>query len=120
MPNGNAAIRKLRRQRQALLARLTEFSTAIRGSIFERFSTCSRPQCACHQGARHGPRTYLTIQVQGRQRQFYVPKSQVSAARRVIKEYHRLMQTVDRLSALNLKLVRLSALEESCDERGAK
>jgi len=118
MSSGTAALRKLRRQRQALLTKLTEFSRAIRGSLFERFSTCSRPNCACHQGARHGPRTYLTVQVQGRQRQFYVPKSQVSAARRAIKEYHRLMQTVNRLSALNLKLVRLSALEEPSDERG--
>ena len=51
----------LRRKRAALLRELAGLSGLLHGSYLERFTTCSRPRCACHQGRRHGPRAYMIV-----------------------------------------------------------
>jgi len=51
----------------------------LHGSFVERYSVCSRPECKCHQGERHGPRRYLVVNEDGNQRQKYVPKACVEA-----------------------------------------
>jgi len=95
-----------------LLAQLSQLTDLIRGSFFERYSTCSRPACACHKGERHGPRGYVTVNVGGRQRQFYIPKSQTDAVRHGIQQYQRLMEIVDRISSINLELMQGGTLNE--------
>ena len=73
--------RSLRRERHKLLRELSELSHVIHGSYFERYSTCSRTNCACHEGKKHGPRAYVALRRQGKPKQHYVPKSQVTAVR---------------------------------------
>ena len=85
---------------------LGEFTNLIRGSIFSRFSTCSRPSCSCHEGKRHGPRYYVVTTQGTSQRQHYIPNSQVDNVKRSIKEFNDLMALIDRLTAINLKLIR--------------
>ena len=106
-------IAALKRQRQRLLNELPRLVRMLRGSFFERFSTCSRPACACHQGQRHGPRAYVAVTAGKAQRQHYVPKSQVRAVRDGVGHYHRLLEIVDRVTAINLELMRGGALDDS-------
>lgn len=101
-----------KRQRQRLLTELSELTGLIRGSFFERYSTCSRPTCGCHQGQRHGPRGYVTVTVGGRKRQFYVPQNQTDAVLHGVGQYQRLIEIVDRISSLNLELMRGGTLNE--------
>src|SRR5215475_3047248 len=98
--------------RRRLLSALSDLTKVIRGSFFERYSTCSRPTCGCHQGERHGPRGYVTVKEGGRQRQYYVPQNQTDAVRHGIEQYHRLMEIVDRISAINLELMQGGSLNE--------
>ncbi len=105
-------IKVLQRQRQKLLQQLSSFPLLIRGSVFERFSTCSRPHCACHKGKRHGPRAYVAVTRGKAQRQHYIPKSQCKAVRRGIKQYHRVRQILDLVTEINLQLMRQDALDE--------
>jgi hypothetical protein len=108
-----ARIRSLLRERRELTKELTSLSFVIRGSYFERFSTCSRPNCACHEGKRHGPRAYVSV-VRGRsQKQHYVPKDQVDTVREGIRQYQRLLEIVDRVTAINLELMRGGVLDDS-------
>ena len=102
----------LRRERRRLLAELASLSQVIRGSFVERFSTCSRPTCACHAGRRHGPRFYVAVTQRRAQRQHYVAKRQVEAVRRGIAQYHRLLDILDRLTAINLQFMRGGMLDE--------
>jgi len=108
----SSRIRELLEERRGLFAEISTLERAIRGSVFERFSTCSRPQCSCHQGKRHGPRVYLSVNAHGRQRQHYVPKSQVQAAEQAVLQYRRLREIVDRITHINLELIRGEALTE--------
>lgn len=110
---GRRKIASLRRERRKLLDELPSLVGMLRASFFERFSTCSRPSCACHQGQRHGPRAYVAVTAQQVQRQHYVPKSQRQAAREGVRQYHRLLAIVDRVTAINLELMRGGALHDS-------
>ena len=102
----------LRRERTRLLRELSSLSGLLRGSLFERFSTCSRPTCRCHEGQPHGPRTYVAVTCGKRQRQHYVPQSQRGAAREGVRQFHRLRAIVDRVTAINLLLMRGCGLDE--------
>jgi hypothetical protein len=107
-----ANIRALRRERRRLQAELGSLSRVIRGSFVERFSTCSRPRCSCHAGQRHGPRFYVAVTQRRSQRQHYVPQRQVDAVREGIAQYHCILEILDRLTAINLQLMRGGVLDE--------
>ena len=101
----------LRREREKLLKELSDLRLLVRGTYLERFSTCSRPNCACHQGKRHGPRSYAVVTREKKQRQVYIRRDQTEAVRRGIAQHHRLLEIVDRVTAINLELMRGGVLE---------
>jgi hypothetical protein len=103
----------LRRERERLVAQLSGFSRILHGTYLERFSTCSRPDCDCHHGRRHGPRAYVVMRVGRTQRQRYIPQRQIEAVRKAIARYHRLMGLVERISTINLQLMRGGLLHDA-------
>ncbi len=84
----------------------------LHGSWVERFSVCSRKTCRCKQGELHGPRHYVVIRENGKQRQKYVPNAQVDSAQMGIAEYQRVGEIVDRITQLNLALMKENAYED--------
>jgi hypothetical protein len=96
----------LRQRRERLLAQLGKLSLLLHGSYLERFSACARPTCACHDGRKHGPRSYLVIYRRKRQRQVYIPEAQRRAVRRGLRQYQELGKIVQQLTDLNLRLLR--------------
>lgn len=100
----------LRRKREKLLQRLGGLSLLVHGSYLERFSTCARPRCACHQGRKHGPRSYLVVYRRKRQRQWYVPQAQRTAVRRGLRQHEELEKIVRELTDINLQLLRMERL----------
>jgi hypothetical protein len=100
------SLKKLQNEKAKLLAQLSSLSNLLHGSWVERYSVCSRPDCECHKGKRHGPRRYLVINVEGRQRQKYIANSQVALALEGIAQYRRLQKIVDRITQLNLTLMK--------------
>ena len=102
----NNAEKELQKERAGLLAELATLSSLLHGSWVERYSMCSRPNCKCRRGERHGPRHYLVVNEAGRQRQKYVANSQVKAAMEGLAQHRRLRQIVDRITQLNLNLMK--------------
>jgi len=109
----NPSDRRLIRQRQKLLGELAQLSLLLRASYLERFSTCVRPQCECHRGKKHGPRAYLAVYRDKRQRQVYVPQSEQDAVRRGLRQYQRLEEIVQAITEINLQLMRAGGFESS-------
>jgi len=107
----------LRSERDQLLAELSRLSLLIHGSYFERYSTCSRRGCACHEGRRHGPRGYVALRSAGRPAQHYVPRSQVHAVQKGVAQHRRLLQVADRITQVNLALMRGGRLDEQGDRQ---
>ena len=108
----NKTIEKLLKERTGLLAELGTLPRMLHGSWVKRFSVCSRPNCRCHTGDRHGPRHYLVISENGRQRQKYVPNSQVMAAQEGLSEYKRVCEIIDRITHINLALMKEDAYDD--------
>ncbi len=108
----NNYAKKLLQERTSLLAEIGELSHLLHGSWVERYSVCSRPTCKCHSGYRHGPRHYLIVREGGRQRQKYIPNSQVDAAQAGMAEYHRAREVIDRITQINLALIKEGAYED--------
>jgi len=102
----NSNIKKLVNERSFLLEELKALSQMLHGSWVERYSVCSIKNCKCHKGERHGPRHYLVINENGRQRQKYIPNSQVESSRQGVSEYHKAMDLIDRITSINLKLIK--------------
>ena len=96
----------LRAQRDALLAEMASLRELLNGSLVQRYSTCSRKNCACHSGKRHGPRLYLAVTGEGGQRQSYIPAACVTRAAEGVAQGKRLRAIVRELTALNLRLLR--------------
>lgn len=99
-------VKKLLAERSRLVAELGTLSHVLHGSWVERYSLCSRANCRCHDGERHGPRRYLVVNEDGRQRQKYVPNSCVEQALEGLAQYRRLQDIVDRLTQVNLTLMK--------------
>jgi hypothetical protein len=102
----NKTVKELRKERAELLAELATLSRLLHGSWVERYSVCSRPDCKCRRGERHGPRHYLVVNETGRQSQKYVANSQVEAAMEGLAQHRRLQEIVDRITQLNLALMK--------------
>ena len=99
-------VEKLKRNREKLLEELGKLSQLLHGSWVERYTVCSRPNCKCHTGERHGPRHYLVINENGKQRQKYIPNSHVESSQQGVREYHKAMDIIDRITLVNLKLIK--------------
>lgn len=102
-------------KRDALLAEMASLRDLLNGSLVQRYSTCSRKNCACHTGKRHGPRLYLAATGEGGQRQTYIPAACADRAAEGVAQGKRLRAIVRELTALNLRLLRDPPEEVACD-----
>ncbi len=105
--------RALIRKRQVLLERLAALPLLVHGSYLERFSSCSRPNCRCHKGKRHGPRSYLVVYEGKKQRQVYVPQAQRDLIREGISQHEELRAIVKEITRINVQLMRARTLATS-------
>ena len=106
-------------ERKELLNEIAQLTGLIHGTWVERYSTCSRPDCPYHkdQKKRHGPRAYVVINEQGKQRQKYVPNSQKAAVSKGIEQYKRLLAIAERISQINILMMRAQTLDREPEMR---
>jgi len=98
-------LQNLLSERDNLLIELSSLSCIVHASIFEKYDVCSRPGCKCHKGEKHGPHACFKVSVGGRQFQKYIPKGKREQAEEAVSQYRRALQIIDRLTAINLKLI---------------
>lgn len=98
---------QLIQERESLLLELAALSQLVHGSIFSRYTVCSRPGCKCHHGEKHGPTMCFMLNDNGRQHQQYVPKKLQAQAKAAVDEYNHALTVIDRISAINLQLFKM-------------
>jgi len=101
----NKKIENLVAEREDLFSKLSALPHIIHGSVVERYTVCSRLNCKCRQGKRHGPIMCVVVNENGRQRQKYIPKQMHRLARLYVDEYKQALEIMDRISAINLQLL---------------
>ena len=107
------SIQQLLQERLELFGEISRLTSLLHGSWIERYSTCMREQCKCHQGQRHGPHYCLVVNQRGRQRQKYISQTQVSTAQKGLAQYKRLQELVDMITRINLAIMKEEAKRES-------
>lgn len=98
----------LRQRKLGLLHRLAIPAQSIRASVVERFGTCGKASCPCHQGAKHGPYYYLTqCLAKGHVQKFLLKSSaEQTAARAATTAFNKFYDGLEELSQINTELLR--------------
>jgi hypothetical protein len=106
------SIHTLIQRRSKLFAEISKLTSLLHGSLLERYSTCSRKDCKCHQGLRHGPHYCLVVNEDGCQRQKYLPISKIDSARTGLSQYKKLQELVLEITRINLSIMKEEAKGE--------
>ena len=106
-------ISKLIEERTGLLTELATLPQMLHGSFLERYSVCSRKNCKCHSEERHGPRYYVVVNINRKQKQKYIPITQIAAAMKCIDQYKRLGEIVEEITRINLTLIKEGVYADS-------
>ncbi|HLE36206.1 MAG TPA: DUF6788 family protein [Candidatus Acidoferrales bacterium] len=109
-PNGRA--RKLMEHRQVLASDLPPFSEIVRGSLVTRYRRCGKPTCHCATGEGHGPAHYLAVTLKpGKTEQILLSEEMLPVARQFLNNYNRWWAALEKVSAVNRRLLRLRVAE---------
>ena len=97
----------LRNRRNGLTQLLPPLGEVLRGSLMERYLTCGNPGCKCARGERHGPVWYLSVTLdQSHRAGCTVSGDQVAQVRQWIENYHRVKESLEKISDINRELMR--------------
>lgn len=98
----------LRQRKRTLLRLLALPPQAIRASVVERFGTCGKANCSCHQGQKHGPYYYLTQCLAPGKMQKFLLKTAADqqAARAATGAFTLFYDGLEELSQINTELLR--------------
>lgn len=74
------------------------------GSFYEVYKTCSKPNCACKKGKRHGPFPALSISIGGKRSLKMVRKEDISIIREKARAYQSFQRGLARVRRLNKEI----------------
>jgi hypothetical protein len=99
-------------QREILLSGLPSFAEIVRGSLVTRYRRCGKPTCHCVKGRGHGPAHYLVVTLKaGKTEQILLSEEMLPVARQFLENYRRWWTALEKVSAVNRRLLRLRAAE---------
>ncbi len=102
-------IQKLMERRQRLVEELTQHAAVLHGTWVERYTVCTRPNCACHRGEKHGPRYHLAVMENGKQRQHYIRLAQREQALKGLEHNRIIEEILQEITKINLELMKEDA-----------
>ncbi len=105
----DGAVRRLVRERELLVKKLSGYSYLLRGTIVKRGNICGTPGCRCKRKDNpllHGPYSYLSHRSRKSINMIFLNKRKLPYARKGIEEYAELIDTVYRISEINFKILR--------------
>src|SRR5271156_1476881 len=112
MSKARAQAKQLLAQREILAAGLPSFAQMVRGSLVTRYRRCGKPTCHCAQSRGHGPAHYLVVTLKpGKTEQILLSEEMLPVERQFLDKYKRWWAAVEKVSAVNRRLLRLRAEE---------
>lgn len=112
MAKASGPTKRLLEQRQILTSGLPSFAEIVRGSLVTRYRRCGKPTCHCVKSRGHGPAHYLVVTLKpGKTEQILLSEEMLPVARQFLNNYKRWWATLEKVSAVNRRLLRLRAAE---------
>lgn len=112
MPRASGPSKRLLEQREILTSGLPSFAEIVRGSLVTRYRRCGKPTCHCAKSRGHGPAHYLVVTLKpGKTEQILLSEAMLPVARQFLDNYKRWWAALEKVSAVNRRLLRLRAAE---------
>lgn len=108
----NIILQKLLERRKQLVDELSQHAGLLHGTWVERYTVCSRPNCKCHHGEKHGPRYHLAVMEDGKQRQHYIRLTDKALALAGLKENEIIENILQEITKINLELMKEGIYED--------
>lgn len=99
-------VERLRKRRHKLMECVTRREELVHGSLVQTRKKCGRKQCACERSELH-PHIYLSKSVKGKSRIVYLSKKEAEKIRNNIKAYREVMDLLESISDINIKVLKL-------------
>jgi hypothetical protein len=94
-------IYRLSRLRETQLKRLLHPKPMIIGSLYEVYKTCSKPNCCCKKGQKHGPFFALSISIDAKRTVKMVKKKDLTVVKKKALSYQAFQQGLARIRKTN-------------------
>jgi hypothetical protein len=99
-------------RREGLASALPAFTEIVRGSLVTRYRRCGKPTCHCVATEGHGPAHYLVVTLKpGKTEQILLSEEMLPVARQFLENYTRWWAALEKVSAVNRRLLRLRVAE---------
>jgi len=99
-------VKKLKKEREKILKEVRGIGNLMRGSMYDRERKCGGKGCWCSKSENGHPETMLTLHFKGEQIGIAVPKEKKEEVGAMMKEYDKLWELIEKLTRINLKLIR--------------
>lgn len=112
---------RLLERREVLAAGLPAFAEIVRGSLVTRYRRCGKPTCHCVTTEGHGPAHYLVVTLKpGKTEQILLSEEMLPVARQFLDNYNRWWAALEKVSAVNRRLLRLRVAELAGPEKSSR
>ncbi len=108
----NAKIEELQKRRKQLAKELSLHAGVLHGTWVERYAVCSRKNCKCHRGEKHGPRYHLAVMENGKQKQHYIRIANKDLAMKGLEHNQAIERILQEITQINLELMKAGAYED--------
>jgi hypothetical protein len=99
---------RLAERKKEIVNSLPPFGEVLRGTFIKVRLECIRPRCKCHRDKkyRHGPYYRVSYGKGKRVHHIYVPLAWKEKAKGWTRNYQKVWDTIEKISALNIKLLK--------------
>lgn len=99
---------QINQQKRQVIKQLPPLGEILRGTFIQCYLECIRPNCKCHKDRkyRHGPYYRVSYGKGRRIHHIYVPLGMKKTAKNWTDNYNKLWRGIEKISALNIKLIR--------------
>ncbi|OIO72448.1 MAG: hypothetical protein AUJ85_10265 [Elusimicrobia bacterium CG1_02_37_114] len=99
-------LRALLKKQSLLKKELFKLGPLLKGSLDLRAQVCGKFNCICHLKGKKHKILVLCVSLEKKFRQIYVPIRNYSIARTWSKNYQRAERIIDKLTLINVKILR--------------
>lgn len=97
-------ILQLRELRWIYIKKLLRPKPMIIGSLYEVYKTCTKPNCCCRKGKKHGPFPALSVSIAAKRSVRMVRKEDLPLVRQKARSYQSFQQGLAKIRKINKEI----------------